>query len=202
MLSQLSPGVYRVGVKIRIDESVVKSSSGGVPYAATCREFFADDLSERMDFVMWTAKEPETSGPAKGLYQTYSGLIKWYKMSVESHRLTQVVALFLDRNGSFQDWEQYYPKEEQFQVTAAREEQEQFWEALGTAEGGVQTTPEQREKLLALLKRGGRACLPNVDSPTVFWIDGQGQLQVRRKVPNSVPAGVELQLSTGAKAKE
>ncbi|MBM3235860.1 hypothetical protein FJZ31_06130 [Candidatus Poribacteria bacterium] len=45
---------------------------------------------------------------------------KWYKVTVEENVVSPVVALFLGKNGALEDWENFYPKDELFQITLPR----------------------------------------------------------------------------------
>lgn len=180
LITDIETGTYYVGAKIPIDPSVIKIGQPGElrPHSNVCIEFFVDDWPYNIQYLITTSPEPNEE--LHWYLITEQAVVKWYKVSVEEDIVSPVVALFLNADGSFEDWEKYYPKEEQFQITASKEEQEKFWEALETTAGDVKITPEQRENLMALLKRGGRVCLPNTDSPIVFWINSKGELHVGR----------------------
>ena len=191
LLTNIAPGVYYVGVETAIDTSVVHPPEGSTWPARS--EFFLDDLADRTEC---TIRSGDKVVPGFG-YPLISYLRKWYRVEVDDAATAPVVGLFLERQGPYQNWEQWYPKGSAFQLTVAGSGLDEFWQTLGKAPWGISASMEERAQVMQLLPRGGKVALLKVDSPTILWVDSVGQVHARRRL-----AGEEgLLLSTGEAEK-
>ena len=183
LLRDLKPGVYYIGVDAPVNTSVVPMSGGGLtPLKPNYQKFFADDQPEAMSHVLSSVAAVTPSGAQA--FRVVFTFRKWYKVSVDEHGITPVVALFLAKGDSLSDWKQFYPTADRFKIVPDKDFQQEFLDAVTRFAG---TAITDRSLLLALLKRGGRVCVPQASNPTVVFLNSKGLPEAR----NTIHAGAD-----------
>lgn len=175
LLRDLKPGVYYVGVDAPVNTSVVPMSGGGLtPLRPDYQKFFVDDQPETMSHVLSSVPAITPSG-AKAFRVVFT-FRKWYKVTVDEHGLTPLVALFLAKDDSLSKWKEFYPDTERFKIVPDKDFQQEFLDAVTRFAG---TAITDRDLFLTLLKRGGRVPVPQASHPTVVFLNSKGLPEAR-----------------------
>lgn len=182
LMETVTPGNYYVGIRCIVDTSIVKLKQSGFPPVShpVYDEFFADDLPEEMESVVFTGEKPD---PKEGGFRVYFALQKWYKVKVTDKAVTPVVGLFLEKQADPKEWMPYYPSESTFTVVLPPKNQEDVWNSLDLPGKSTPTvTADNRKVLSNLLTRGGRVCLP-LPQKGVVWVTSEGLLNAVQRIP-------------------
>jgi len=164
LVQDIKPGRYVVGVQYTLDMGVVKQPvTAGISGPL---EYVEDDVSDACEIRSSNIK-PKDGAPVTSL-----SCIRWYPVDVTSETVHPVVSLLIPKGELLSRYGFLYPRPEQFRIDACAELRMQLWILLEKA--GTQTTTQRRKKLLNMLVRGGRVCVPNAKSPTVIFLDSDG----------------------------
>lgn len=170
LAENLKPGDYYIGIKCVIDYHQVGKKEGTV--IPLWEEYFADDFP---DDTTVTADASEEVKDKPGFYFLKVSLIKWYKVTVQPGRSTQIIGMFLHRDADPNAWVQYYPAKQVYEIKMPLEDQRLFWSEVAKRQPKNVLTAECCGLLTSLLRKGGRVCLPHPGSGTVS-LDSQGTL--------------------------
>ncbi|MDY6843965.1 MAG: hypothetical protein SVW57_07740 [Thermodesulfobacteriota bacterium] len=179
----IKPGLYYVGVEIIIDKNVIKPELYHVtsPFPSQSirlvpEKYFANDVPSQSEYGI---KVVVVNGIESAEYY----FVKWYSVYVDEEKIYPIVSLFLNKESSLSDWAQFYPQNEQFEISTTKKELETFWNVLD--EFGVKTSLDQRNQTIHLLKRGGIVCLPSELRFKAIFVNSNGKILAKAQLKNS-----------------
>lgn len=189
LITDMTPGIYFVGVQAIIEEKTVGTKKVG-PMAMerpAFDDFFVADMAVTQEGV-FRSKPKGVNGLFEKLNPWYR---KWYKVVVEDKKLTPVVALFLEKQANPKMWAQYYPMEHSFTLPKLHGGENVLWNAFDYEGSEGHVVPlETRGVLQDLLARGGCAPLPHPEVGIV-WINQDGGFEGKRRArAGKIVAGV------------
>ena len=161
-----------MGIEIAIDKDKAKKievSGPGVPAGATQPDFEETYANDVPTMKAWGLKVISVNKK----FDVGIVFIKWYRVTVSFNKISPIVSLFLDKDGTLSDWEKSYPQTDQFKINMSADSLTKFWKIL--EENKTITTQKEREHLIKLLKKGGRVCLPQTNSFDTIFVNEDGK---------------------------
>lgn len=173
LVQDLAPGRYVVGVEFTMDSKVMEPMLGGL----NPLDHVKDDVADQFDV---RAGYSEDNGALVGF-----NLLRWYAYGIEvkNEEVLPVVSLLIPKGATISDCQRLYPVDKQFRIAVSAEVMGKLWQSL--EEMGAKTTTQERERLLDLLSKGGRVCVPNTEWPTVLFLDSAGVPRMASRTPTS-----------------
>lgn len=172
-LSSLPKGEYYVGVEIILNQKVIN------PYGLMLSDvwpdrYYVDDMYNGFQ----RGAEP-SFGKGGRLTGIKLYFVKWYRVAV-TNKIENVVALFLKKSENLVEWDKFYPPEKRYHIVQDSIALKNIWEAARNI--GIVTSPEEKDKIIDLLERGGKVYFPRNNKPNAFFVDADGRMNFNTRL--------------------
>jgi len=107
-------------------------------------------------------------------------ITKWYKVNYDINSVYPIAALFLKKSDLLSEMEKYYPKNEQFIIKTSNKLLSEMFEKV--QKEFPELSKHDKEKLLLLIKKGGKVSLAVENKYVVFYIDKNKDIAIKTKV--------------------
>ena len=205
-LSTLPNGEYYIGVEIIFNTDVIKPEMISINNVMPLPEkYYIDDMYDG-----W-GRGAHLSFGEDGIANFKFYFVKWYRVVVID-KIESVVALFLHKSESYGDWGRYYPSQKNYHIVYDSKAMNNIWDQASKL--GIETSSQEKEKIINLLERGGKVYFPRNKKPNVFFIDSEERINFNSRLDieealemqelfvntNVLPASISISPPSKAKA--